>query len=117
MHVNLTYKSYGVPTLECWSKFKILSTHTKWLIDVYVMLSYAYSKQCSFDCQVHSSDLEKVPQPSPEMTGYRRSVDHFGLRGSGSDSKLSIITASPATVSQPNNMHKSATSTHVQHSL
>lgn len=49
---------------------------------------------------MRSSDLEEVTQPSPEMTSQRRSVDHFGLRGSGSDSKLSGITASPATVSQ-----------------
>lgn len=48
---------------------------------------------------MHSSDLEKVPQPSPEMTGQRRAVDHFGLRGSGSDTKLSLPAASPSTVS------------------
>ena len=53
-----------------------------------------------FLSQVRSSDIEKMPQPSPEMTSQRRSVDHFGLRGSGSDTKLSGITASPATVSQ-----------------
>ena len=50
---------------------------------------------------MRSSDVEKVPQPSPEMTGYRRVMDHFGLRrGSGSDSKLTSIAASPAAVSQ-----------------
>ncbi len=54
---------------------------------------------------MHSSDLLKVPQPSPEMTSQRRAVDHFGLRGSGSDSKLPKMAPSPSTVSQNTLVH------------